>query len=110
MERQPQKRLQTQSHSQQTSALLAPVGDSPLSVAGLCHWFGEGEARKQVLFDVDIALERGKLTILMRASGSGKTTLLTLMGCLRRVQKGSIALLGNELNGASEDMLVLSRR
>lgn len=74
------------------------------------HWFGEMEARKQVLFDINLSIGRGKLTVLEGASGSGKTTMLTLMGCLRRVQEGSIDLLGTELNGASEDLLVSSRR
>jgi putative ABC transport system ATP-binding protein len=83
---------------------------SSIVVRGLNHWFGEGEARKQVLYDIDLAVERGKLTVLVGASGSGKTTLLTLMGCLRRVEEGSIDLLGTELNGASEDLLVASRR
>jgi putative ABC transport system ATP-binding protein len=60
----------------------------PIIVQGLSHWFGKGEARKQALFDIDLAVERGKLTVLLGASGSGKTTLLTLVGCLRRVQEG----------------------
>ncbi|MGE3245560.1 MAG: ATP-binding cassette domain-containing protein [Beijerinckiaceae bacterium] len=91
-------------------AVSAADTDSPVAVRGLSHWFGQGDARKQALYDVDLTLERGKLTILGGASGSGKTTLLTLMGCLRRVQEGSVRLLGAELNGASEDMLVTSRR
>jgi putative ABC transport system ATP-binding protein len=83
---------------------------APIVVRGLEHWFGEGEAKKQVLFDVDLVLQPGKLTVLLGASGSGKTTLLTLMGCLRRVQQGSVTLLGMELAGAAEDMLVQCRR
>jgi putative ABC transport system ATP-binding protein len=83
---------------------------APIAVRDLQHWFGEGEARKQALFDVDLVLERGKLTILLGASGSGKTTLLTLMGCLRRVQEGSVTLLGTELAGADESVLVRCRR
>jgi putative ABC transport system ATP-binding protein len=79
-------------------------------VRGLEHWFGEGEAKKQVLFDVDLVLQPGKLTVLLGASGSGKTTLLTLMGCLHRVQQGSVTLLGTELAGAPEDVLVQCRR
>lgn len=79
-------------------------------VQGLQHWFGTGEARKQVLFDVDLAVERGRLTVLLGASGSGKTTLLTLMGCLRNVEEGRVSLLGQELNGAGEDVLVACRR
>ena len=69
-----------------------------------------GEARIQVLFDINLEIERGKLTILRGASGSGKTTLLTLVGCLRRVEEGSVRLLDIELNNASEDVLVRSRR
>lgn len=84
--------------------------DTSIRVAGLDHWFGTGEARKQALFDIDLAVERGSLTILMGPSGSGKTTLLTLMGCLREVQSGSVDLLGTELFGATEDQRVLSRR
>jgi putative ABC transport system ATP-binding protein len=82
----------------------------PIIVQGLSHWFGKGEARKQALFDIDLAVERGKLTVLLGASGSGKTTLLTLVGCLRRVQEGSVGLLGTELFGADEDVLIQCRR
>ena len=71
---------------------------------------GDGEARKQGAYDIDLPIARGQLTGLVGASGSGKTTLPTLMGCLRRVQDGSITLLGIELNGATEDLLVASRR
>ena len=81
-----------------------------LNARGLNHWFGEGEAQKQVLYDINLTLKPGELVILMGASGSGKTTLLTLAGCLRSVQSGSIRLLGRELAGANEATLVTSRR
>ena len=74
--------------------------DFPIVLKGLNHWFGIGEAQKQALFDVELGVKRGSLTILMGPSGSGKTTVLTLMGCLRDVQDGSVSLLGHELNGA----------
>jgi putative ABC transport system ATP-binding protein len=78
---------------------------------GLNHWFGTGEARKQALFDIDLALPRGSLTVLMGPSGSGKTTVLTLIGCLRAVQDGSVRLLDRELHGATEaDLTALRRR
>lgn len=83
---------------------------APISVTGLNHWFGTGDARKQALFDINMDIEPGKLTVMMGPSGSGKTTLLTLMGCLREVQAGSINLLGEELNGAGTALQVASRR
>jgi len=83
---------------------------SPIVAEGLNHWFGSGDARKQAIWDVSLTIARGSLTILMGPSGSGKTTLLTLMGCLRDVQDGSVLLLGDELNGASERRSVALRR
>jgi len=84
--------------------------DMAIQTQALDHFFGEGEARKQAIFDVNLKIERGKLTILMGPSGSGKTTLLTLMGCLRHVQSGSVTLLERELKGAGEAKLVRLRR
>jgi putative ABC transport system ATP-binding protein len=82
----------------------------PIIVAGLNHFFGNGEARKQAIWDVNLNIKRGTLTILMGPSGSGKTTLLTLMGCLREVQEGSVHLLGRELKGSQESQMVMLRR
>lgn len=84
--------------------------DMAIQTQALDHFFGEGEARKQAIFDVNLEIERDKLTILMDPSGSGKTTLLTLMGCLRHVQSGSVTLLERELKGAGEAELVRLRR
>ena len=81
-----------------------------VAAEGLNHWFGQGETRKQALFDVSLALPRGSFTVLMGPSGSGKTTVLTLLGCLRAVQAGSVRLLGHELHGAPEPHLVALRR
>ena len=90
--------------------LAAEVSKASIVTQGLGHAFGSGEARKQVLFDINLAIYRGELTILMSASGSGKTTLLTLVGCLRRVEIGSVKLFGDELHNADEDLLVRARR
>ena len=84
--------------------------DAAISVRGLNHFFGEGEARKQALFDVNIEFARGSLTILMGPSGSGKTTLLTLMGCLRDVNAGSVRLLDQDLFDADEATRIVMRR
>lgn len=81
-----------------------------ITVRHLDHFFGEGEASKQALFDVNIAVKRGSLTILMGPSGSGKTTLLTLMGCLRAVGSGSVRLLDQELSDADDATRVDLRR
>ena len=84
--------------------------DAAITVRNLDHFFGEGEARKQALFDINLDIRRGSLTILMGPSGSGKTTLLTIMGCLREVQAGSICLLDEELSGSDETSRIDMRR
>ncbi len=89
--------------------MLAP-DDFPLQARDLNHWFGSGEARKQALYDINLRIARGSLTVLMGPSGSGKTTLLTLLGCLREVQDGSVSLLGHELHHASAAQNVALRQ
>jgi putative ABC transport system ATP-binding protein len=82
----------------------------PITVTGLNHFFGTGDARKQALFDINLTFRSGDLTVLMGPSGSGKTTLLTLIGCLRNVQEGRVEVLGQEVHAADEALLVSLRR
>jgi len=79
-------------------------------VARLSHFYGEGEARTQVLFDNDLDLAPGQTVVMTGKSGSGKTTLLTLIGALRSVQSGSVRVLGRELRGLGQRDLVRVRR
>lgn len=79
-------------------------------IRDLNHYYGEGELRKQVLFDNDLDAYEGEIVIMTGPSGSGKTTLLTLIGTLRTVQEGSLSVLGRELRGASPAELVATRQ
>lgn len=81
-----------------------------VKVAGLNHFFGEGELRKQALYENHLEVRRGEIVIMTGPSGSGKTTLLTLIGSLRTVCEGSLKVLGNELNGANRDSINRLRR
>jgi len=81
-----------------------------VAVRGLNHYFGDGELRKQVLFENNLDLHGGEIVIMTGPSGSGKTTLLTLIGALRTVQEGSLKILGQELHGLSSGQLVNLRR
>lgn len=98
--------------TRQHPALRGPDAERKLSVRirGLNHTFGQGELRKQVLFDNNLELARGEIVIMTGPSGSGKTTLLTLIGGLRTVQDGSLQVLGRELLGLSRQELVEVRR
>src|SRR5690606_18345931 len=84
--------------------------DFAIEAAKVSHYYGTGEARKQVLYENDLLVRPGEIVIIRGSSGSGKTTLLTLMGTLRRVQEGNLNLLGVPLHSASNPELVQLRR
>ena len=81
-----------------------------ISIAQLNHYFGRGALRKQVLYDINLQIDRGEIIIMTGPSGSGKTTLLTLMGSLRSLHEGSLNILGTELFDASKEQMLLTRR
>ncbi len=97
----------------------APAADSlfarrsrpkSVRVKNVRHWFGHGEACKQVLFDNNLDIAEGEIVIVTGPSGSGKTTLLTLIGTLRQVQEGSLVVLGRELHGATPAQMNEARK
>lgn len=81
-----------------------------ISIQNLNHYFGQGELRKQALFDINLDIYAGEIVIMTGPSGSGKTTLLTLMGGLRSAQEGSLKILEQEICGASKQQLTQLRR
>jgi putative ABC transport system ATP-binding protein len=83
---------------------------SAIAVNNLNHYFGKGQLRKQVLFDINLEINTGEIIIMTGPSGSGKTTLLTLVGGLRSAQEGSLNVLGEELCGMSDRQLTDARR
>ena len=84
--------------------------NSVISIQNLDHYFGHGQLRKQVLFNINLEINAGEIIIMTGLSGSGKTTLLTLLGGLRSAQSGSLKVLGQELCGASQGQLTEARR
>ena len=90
---------------------LAIAPSTPvISAQNLNHYFGEGDLRKQALFDINLDIHAGEIIIMTGPSGSGKTTLLTLMGGLRSAQEGSLKILDQEIRGADKNSLMQIRR
>jgi branched-chain amino acid transport system ATP-binding protein len=67
-----------------------------LDVRSLSSWYGAA----QILFDVDLHVERGEVVALMGRNGAGKsTTLLALMGLMAR-RRGRITFMGNDISAS----------
>ena len=92
------------------AAALVPVSEPVVRVEGLNHYYGQGLARNQVLFDNHIEISAGQLVVMTGPSGAGKTTLLTLIGALRSVHEGRIEVLGRDLTHLAAGDLVEVRR
>jgi putative ABC transport system ATP-binding protein len=94
-----------------SDALPSAVADEyAIRIRRLQHYYGEGENRKQILFDNSLDIRRGEIVIMTGPSGSGKTTLLTLIGTLRKVQAGRLEVLGHKLHEAGTDELIQIRK
>ena len=50
-----------------------------IAIRGLCIAFGEGEARTQVLRDLDLEVAPGEFVAVVGSSGVGKSTLLRVL-------------------------------
>lgn len=93
------------------AALSKTATETPVvAVQDLNYYFGQGDLRKQVLYDINLSLPKGQIVILTGPSGSGKTTLLTLIGALRSADSGSLQVMGQELVGMRPRQMVAIRR
>ena len=91
--------------------MLPPNDSQPIvRVENLSFAFGEGELRKQILFDLYFDIRPSEIVLLTGPSGSGKTTVLTLVGGLRSIREGDVTVFGMPFNGASKPDLVKIRR
>ncbi|NJN56739.1 MAG: ATP-binding cassette domain-containing protein [Leptolyngbyaceae cyanobacterium SL_5_9] len=89
---------------------IADASDLAVQICHLNYYFGQGELRKQALFDISLDFPRGQIAIITGPSGSGKTTFLSLIGALRTLHEGSLKVMGRELVGMSNNQLVEVRR
>jgi branched-chain amino acid transport system ATP-binding protein len=76
---------------------MADADEALLRLGGVYTDIG----RYQILYGVDLAVRRGRVTMLLGRNGAGKTTTLrTIMGYLRQ-RAGTIRLAGVDLAGKS---------
>ena len=73
---------------------MAASNETLLEARGLQAWYGAA----QILYDVDLNVQRGEVVALMGRNGAGKsTTLKALMGMLAK-RKGAISFRGHDIS------------
>lgn len=80
-------------------ATRQPVGVSFAASLGfehICHQYASGQ---QILHDISLQVEPGKILCLLGPSGSGKSTLLSIASGVERQSQGKIFMNGVEIAG-----------
>ncbi len=73
-----------------------------VELSGVEKVYHDGVAT-QVLFDINLTIERGEFAAVVGHSGSGKSTLLNLIGLLDSCTRGRVLLDGRDVSELDED-------
>src|SRR5690242_14147923 len=85
-----------------------------IQVEDLCKTYtlgnsATGTVDSQVLFDINLVIQRGEFVAIMGHSGSGKSTLMNMLGCLDTPTSGYYWLDGQNTSSLSDDDLARVR-
>lgn len=69
-----------------------------------------GDVSFKALTDVDFALDKGEIGVILGPSGSGKSTLLNMIGGVDVVSSGTITVGGRDVTGMNDKELTRYRR
>ncbi|MCP5320970.1 MAG: ABC transporter ATP-binding protein [Pseudomonadales bacterium] len=72
--------------------------------------YGSGDARVQVLHDVELSIAVGEFVAVMGPSGSGKSTVMNIIGCLDSASSGSYEFGGVRVETLTRNQRALLRR
>src|SRR4051812_12490662 len=73
-----------------------------IALRGVSKTYSVTAGEFTALADVDLAIDKGELVVVVGQSGSGKSTLLGLLAGIDRPSRGDVSIGGTALNGLSE--------
>lgn len=81
-----------------------------IEIVNLTRSFKVGSETIHALKDINLSIEKGKLTMLCGPSGSGKTTLMNLAGALDEPNEGKVIFNGKDITSLSKSEKDFLRR
>ncbi len=76
-----------------------------IELKDICKSYSRGKEPVPVLFDINMAVEKGDYIAIMGPSGSGKTTLMNIIGFLDIPTSGTYRLDGTDYSSGGDDAL-----
>lgn len=86
------------------------MSGTALSAQNVTKRVTDGRARREVLRDISLELNRGELVVIRGASGSGKTTLLAVLGGMLLPTSGEVWLDGEPVSRLRDHQRAAIRR
>lgn len=85
-------------------------GDLMIKIKNLCKSYGQGQAKIEVLKNIDLDIEKGKIICILGPSGSGKSTLLNIIGGIESIDNGGVYIGEENIANMSKKDLETYRR
>lgn len=85
-------------------------GDLMIKIKNLCKSYGQGQAKIEVLKNIDLDIEKGKIICILGPSGSGKSTLLNIIGGIESIDNGGVYIGEEKITNMSKKDLETYRR
>ena len=86
------------------------MSDPVLELVGVSRHYREGDARLDILVEIDFSLVPGQTVALIAPSGAGKSTLLHIAGLLERPDAGEVKINNAPTSTMSDDARTKLRR
>ncbi len=97
--------MQTPTQSVSATSAVAPAAPV-IEARDLCSFYGT----RQVLFDINLAVQPGEIMVIMGHSGCGKTTLFRHLLGLKKQTSGDVRVLGQDLVSLDRNSLYKLRK
>ena len=90
--------------------IIVIKGGPMIKIKNLCKSYGQGQAEIEVLKNIDLEIEDGKIICILGPSGSGKSTLLNIIGGIETIDSGQVYIGEENLASMSKKDLEAYRR